>query len=64
MHVTSRGDRREPIFKDDTDRKFFLQTMDEACEKTGWAHPCLVSHAQPFSSGDRDAPIQPLGSEV
>jgi REP element-mobilizing transposase RayT len=35
-HVMNRGDRREPIFKDDRDRKLFLQTLDEACEKTGW----------------------------
>jgi REP element-mobilizing transposase RayT len=35
-HVMNRGDRREPIFKDDRDRKLFLQTLGEACEKTGW----------------------------
>jgi REP element-mobilizing transposase RayT len=32
----NRGDRREPIFKDGKDRKLFLQTLGEACEKTGW----------------------------
>jgi REP element-mobilizing transposase RayT len=32
----SRGDRREPIFLDDEDRKTFLRTLGEACEKTGW----------------------------
>ena len=35
-HVMSRGDRREPIFKDDTDRKRFVETLGEACAKTGW----------------------------
>ena len=35
-HVMNRGDRREPIFKDDTDHKLFLQTLGEACQKTGW----------------------------
>ena len=35
-HVMSRGDRREPIFKDDDDRKVFLKTLGEACGKTGW----------------------------
>ncbi len=35
-HVMSRGDHREPIFKDDTDRKRLLQTLGEACQKTGW----------------------------
>jgi putative transposase len=35
-HVMSRGDRREPIFKDDRDREAFLATLAEACGKTGW----------------------------
>ncbi|MBI2926100.1 MAG: transposase [Verrucomicrobia bacterium] len=35
-HVMNRGDRREPIFKDDTDRQKFLETLGEACVKTGW----------------------------
>src|SRR5580698_4447399 len=35
-HVMSRGDRREPIFKDDVDRKEFMSTLEEACGKTGW----------------------------
>jgi putative transposase len=32
----SRGDRREPIFHDDEDRKAFLRTLHEACERTRW----------------------------
>jgi REP element-mobilizing transposase RayT len=35
-HVMNRGDRREPIFKDDEDRQRFLVTLGEACDKTGW----------------------------
>ncbi|PYK97732.1 MAG: transposase [Verrucomicrobia bacterium] len=35
-HVMNRGDRREPIFKDDTDRQRFVETLGEACAKTGW----------------------------
>ena len=35
-HVMARGNRREPIFRDDDDRRFFLQTLSEACERTGW----------------------------
>jgi len=35
-HVMNRGDRREPIFKDDADRKRFLETLGEACAKTDW----------------------------
>jgi len=32
-HVMARGNRREPIVFDDTDRKTFLRTLGEACER-------------------------------
>lgn len=35
-HVMARGNRREAIFLDDDDRRFFLQALWEACERTGW----------------------------
>lgn len=35
-HVLNRGDRREPIARDDEDRESFLRTLGEACGKTGW----------------------------
>jgi len=35
-HVLNRGDRREPIFRDDADRKRFLETLGEACAQTDW----------------------------
>ncbi len=35
-HLMSRGDRREPIFKGDKDRELFLETLGEACARTGW----------------------------
>jgi REP element-mobilizing transposase RayT len=35
-HVMNRGNRREPIYKDDADRQRFLDTLGEACVKTGW----------------------------
>jgi putative transposase len=35
-HVMNRGDRREPIFKDDSDRQRFLETLAECCAKTDW----------------------------
>ena len=35
-HVMARGNRRERIFYTDADRRFFLQTLGEACERTGW----------------------------
>ena len=35
-HVMNRGDRREPIFRDDEDRQCFLGTLGEACARGGW----------------------------
>ena len=35
-HVMNRGDRREPIFKDDADRARFLETLGQCCTKTDW----------------------------
>ncbi|MEP6672724.1 MAG: transposase [Chthoniobacter sp.] len=35
-HVLDRGDRREAIFRDDEDRQRFLDTLAEACGRTGW----------------------------
>ena len=45
-HLMNRGDRREPIFEDDSDRVQFLETLRQACEKTCWqthAH-CLMNN--------------------
>jgi hypothetical protein len=36
-HVTSRGDRREDIFLDDTDREAWLHTLGQCCERYNWA---------------------------
>ena len=35
-YVMNRGDRREDIFCDDKDHARFLETLPEACQKTGW----------------------------
>src|SRR5450631_976235 len=45
-HVMNRGDRREAIYADDQDRQRFLETLTEACQKTGWqAHAyCLMNN--------------------
>src|SRR5437867_962791 len=44
-HVMNRGDHREEIFRGDSDRELFLQTLGEACAKTEWqVHAwCLMS---------------------
>ena len=43
-HVMNRGDRREPIFRDDQDRLLFMKTLEEACRRTDWRVPawCLM----------------------
>lgn len=46
-HVMNRGDRREPIFRDETDRRRFIETLGEACEKTAWqvhAYCLMLNH--------------------
>ncbi len=46
-HVMNRGDRREPIFKDDVDRRCFLKTLGEACVKADWqvhAYCLMLNH--------------------
>lgn len=35
-HIISRGDRKEPIFLDDEDRRRFLKTLGEASVRAGW----------------------------
>ena len=45
-HVTSRGDRREDIYEDDTDRLRFLEVLGHVCENYNWVcHSyCLISN--------------------
>lgn len=45
-HVTSRGDRREPIFEDDEDRREWLNVLAEALDRfqaTAYAY-CLTGN--------------------
>ncbi|MGA2866277.1 MAG: transposase [Verrucomicrobiota bacterium] len=35
-HVMARGNHGQHIFRDDQDRKQWLETLGEACHKTGW----------------------------
>ncbi|MBM4152451.1 MAG: transposase [Kiritimatiellaceae bacterium] len=35
-HVMSRGNHQEAVFLDDHDNRIFLDTLDEACSRTGW----------------------------
>ena len=42
----NRGDRREALLEDDRDRQRFVETLGEACGKTGWQVQayCLMDH--------------------
>jgi len=35
-HITSRGDRREPIYEDDVDRKIFMLLLEQVCKTYNW----------------------------
>src|SRR6516165_6697004 len=35
-HVMARGNQGRPVFRDDTDRQLWLETLGQACGKTGW----------------------------
>ena len=51
-HVMARGNQGRDIYADERDRKLWLATLGEACEKTGWRiHARLKSDASHRSSG-------------
>ena len=41
-HVMNRSDHQERVFCDDADRKAFLATLAEGCDKTGWEVPATA----------------------
>ena len=54
----ARGKRREAIFMDDDDRRFFLHPLAQACERTGWRVHAWVLMGEPLPSLHRDAGAQ------
>jgi hypothetical protein len=55
-HVMARGDRRELIVRDDEDRRTFVRTLGEGCERAGFrVHEGLEafswSSLEPISDG-------------
>ena len=42
-HGMSRGDRRDPIFKEERDYELFLRTLEEACQKALWQVQALAA---------------------
>ena len=46
-HVTSRGDRREDIFRDDRDREGWLAVLGDLCSRFNWrchAYCEMINH--------------------
>ncbi len=46
-HVTSRGDRREDIYRDEEDRAAWLETLGQVCDRFNWrvhAHCEMTNH--------------------
>ena len=63
-HVLNRGDRREPIFRNDADRKLFLATLGECCGKTDWqvhAWCLMLNHFHLVVETLRGLPGDPTG---
>ena len=45
--MMKRGDRREPVFKDEQDRVKFMEWLGETCAKTDWqVYAFCVMHRQ------------------
>ena len=47
-HVMVRGNHRQAVFGDNADRRRFLETLGEACEKTGWRVHAYVLLGNPY----------------
>jgi REP element-mobilizing transposase RayT len=47
-HLTSRGNERRDIFRDDIDRRFFLELLGEAVERFDWILPAYVLMSNHF----------------
>ena len=57
--MMNRGDRREPIFKDDADRQRFAETLGESCVRRRWQAPAyglMPNHLPGPSTADRFSP--------
>jgi putative transposase len=65
-HVTSRGDRREPIAKDDTDRALFLEVLGQALARfdaQAWAY-CLMGNHYHLVLHTREANLSRLMRQI
>ena len=63
-HVMARGNRRESIYRDEKDRRFFLKTLGEACGMTGWRVHAWVLLRNPLPPADRNPGTEPRGRDA
>jgi len=65
-HITSRGDRREPIAKDDVDRSLFLEVVGQAAHRFDarvWAY-CFTGHHYHLVLHTREANLSRLMRQI
>lgn len=63
-HITSRGDRREPMALDDVDRSAFIEVLAQALKRfdaRAWAYCLMGDHYPP---GAAYSPSQPLAPDA
>jgi len=53
-HITARGNARQSIFLDDTDRETFLELLSSSRDQIHLALLCLLSDGKPLPSAYRD----------
>jgi REP element-mobilizing transposase RayT len=62
-HVTSRGDRREAIYRDDQDRLDWLAMLGEVCGRFNWrchAYCEMTNHYHVVVARQRPGPLSAL----
>src|SRR5450759_4377093 len=59
-HVTSRGNERAAIFRDDRDRARFLEILGSVVSSARWAFHAYCLMGQPLPSARGDAAEKPL----
>ena len=60
-HVMNRGDRQEPIFLDEEDRRLFLTNLGGVLRENRMGGACVLTDAQSFSFGHRNTERQSGG---
>jgi putative transposase len=50
-HIMARGNQGQAVFADALDRRVWLETLAEACEKTGWRIQAYVMMGQSTDCG-------------